>query len=225
MIWQDLVFLHWPISPEALGPHVPARLPIDTWDGTAWLSVVAFRMRRFRPLRLPLPGDRISFAQLNVRTYTTLDGRPGIYLLDVSVSDRLIATSTRLGLRLPYRHADMHVDTDGDGVRLASVRAGPVPTEFRASWRPTGPARAPQPGGLDAFLVNRLSLYSIDWFGGVLRTDVSHGPWPLQPASVAIEANSLGSALRLRVPDGEPRVGFSRRLDVLGLAPLRVRRG
>ena len=41
--WQDLLFAHWPVSVEALRPLIPAKLEIETFDGTAWLGIVPFR--------------------------------------------------------------------------------------------------------------------------------------------------------------------------------------
>jgi uncharacterized protein YqjF (DUF2071 family) len=227
MSWEDLVFLHWPMSADALRPLVPRQLPIDKWDGNAWLSIVAFRMRRFRPLGVPLPGDRLAFGQLNVRTYTTLGGRRGIFLLDTIVGNRFVADGTRVGLSLPYRHAEVSVTSDDRGIRFESRRAaaGARPAAFRASWRPTGPARPPDPGTLDDFLVNRLSLFSGHWSGGIVRTDVEHGPWPLQPATATIDVNTRDAALGLALPDVTPRVAFARRLDVLSRLPVRVARG
>jgi len=42
MRWHDLLFMHWPIRPEALRPLIPAMLELDTFDGWAWLGVVHF---------------------------------------------------------------------------------------------------------------------------------------------------------------------------------------
>ena len=44
MRWSDLAFLHWPVPVEALRPLIPAPLALDTYQGTAWLGVVPFRM-------------------------------------------------------------------------------------------------------------------------------------------------------------------------------------
>src|SRR4051794_9953141 len=40
--WADLLFCHWPVPVEQLEPHVPASLPLDRFDGTAWLSITPF---------------------------------------------------------------------------------------------------------------------------------------------------------------------------------------
>ena len=51
--WHHLLFAHWPIAVDALRPHIPAALPIDTFDGQAWLGVVPFEMRDVRLRGLP----------------------------------------------------------------------------------------------------------------------------------------------------------------------------
>src|SRR3954471_23128304 len=37
--WREVLFADWPLPAEALRPAVPAELPIDTFDGMAWLGV------------------------------------------------------------------------------------------------------------------------------------------------------------------------------------------
>ena len=50
MRWEDLLFLHWPVEPDVVRPHLPGGLELDTYDGRAWLGVVPFTMAstRFR---------------------------------------------------------------------------------------------------------------------------------------------------------------------------------
>ena len=68
MRWQDLLFAHWPLDPALLRPLVPPSLAIDTFDG-ALAGVVPFGNARLRPFGVPLPGEAIAFAEVNVRTY------------------------------------------------------------------------------------------------------------------------------------------------------------
>src|SRR3954463_14095933 len=42
--WRDLLFCHWPVPVEVLAAHVPASLPLDTFDGTAWISITPFEV-------------------------------------------------------------------------------------------------------------------------------------------------------------------------------------
>ncbi len=41
--WCDLLFAHWPVPAAKLRPEIPARLEIDTCEGTTWIAAVPFR--------------------------------------------------------------------------------------------------------------------------------------------------------------------------------------
>src|SRR5690242_15532173 len=82
-IWHDLLFAHWPIPPEVMRQHVPSELRLDVFDGTAWIGIVPFHMSDVRPRWVPpLPGLS-RFPELNVRTYVTIDNKPGIYFFSL----------------------------------------------------------------------------------------------------------------------------------------------
>src|SRR4051794_22172166 len=83
MRWEDLLFAHWRIEPGLLRPHIPSGLELDLFDGAAWLGVVPFRMANTR-LRVlpPMPGTS-AFPELNVRTYVTRDGKPGVWFFSL----------------------------------------------------------------------------------------------------------------------------------------------
>ena len=77
--WHDLLFAHWPIPVRTMRPLVPRELPLDTWDGSCWLGVVPFWMSGVRIRACPpIPGTS-RFPELNVRTYVTYGGKPGVF--------------------------------------------------------------------------------------------------------------------------------------------------
>jgi uncharacterized protein YqjF (DUF2071 family) len=55
--WHELLFMHWRVSYDALRHVVPTALPLDTFDGDAWLAIVPFEMRNVRPRFLPAVAD------------------------------------------------------------------------------------------------------------------------------------------------------------------------
>ena len=44
--WLDLTYLHWRYAPEVVARHLPAGVRPDVCDGSAWIGLVPFRMRR-----------------------------------------------------------------------------------------------------------------------------------------------------------------------------------
>src|SRR4051812_47250315 len=81
--WLDLLFAHWPVDPVELRPHVPEALELDTFEGCCWLGVSPFRLQAFRLRGLP-PAPYISnFLEVNVRTYVTHGGKPGIWFFSL----------------------------------------------------------------------------------------------------------------------------------------------
>src|SRR5262249_3186317 len=86
--WHDLLFAHWQVPAARLRRHLPAGLDLDTWEGTAWVSVVAFRLG-VRLRGLPPLGPGSNFLELNLRTYARLGGEPGVFFLSIHAGSRV----------------------------------------------------------------------------------------------------------------------------------------
>ena len=216
--WCDLLFAHWPVSPEALRPAVPAELPIDTFGGAAWLAVTPFEVRGARPRgAFPVPGLS-RFAETNVRTYTTVGGRTGIYFLSLDAASRPAVAGARRAYRLPYFHAAMSIARVGGGVAYRSSRPSPA-ARLRVSYRPTGAPFTARPGTLEHFLTERYCLYTLDDDHRVHRAEIHHPPWLLQEATAELAVNTMTAPYDIELP-GDPLTHFAARQDVV-LWPLR----
>lgn len=207
--WRDVLFAHWPVDPDVLRPLVPPQLPIDTHAGSAWLGVVPFRITGLRPRGAP-PLSR--FLETNVRTYTRVDGRPGVYFFSLDAASRLAVWGARRWFHLPYFHARM--SATGDGHVDYRTRRGTAALDV--GYAPAGDAFQAEPGTLEHFLVERYCLYVVSR-GRVRRGEIHHAPWSLQAATGAIHANTLAP---VALPDRPPLLHFARRQDVV-VWPLR----
>lgn len=224
MRWADLLFAHWSMDPAELRPLVPLQLDLDTLDGRAWLGIVPFRMEDVAPRGLPAVPRLSVFPELNVRTYVTHRGLPGVWFLSLDAASPLTVIGARRWFHLPYVHASMAADRVGDEVEYRSQRRDrSVPgAEFRARYGPAGPVELAAPGSLDTFLTARDRLFALDGDGRVLRSEIRHAPWPLQPATATLDAASLAAAHGLVLPDEAPHLRFARRVDVRAWWPRRA---
>ncbi len=219
--WDDLLFAHWAVPVDAIRRHVPEQLPVDTFDGEAWIGITPFRVNGLR-LRATFPSPVLSsFLELNARTYVTVDGKPGIWFFSLDASSRLAVGGARRWYRLPYFHARMSVARSDGSIEYASDRlsTGERPASFRGSYSPVGERFTAAPGSLERFLTERYCLYTVDR-GQAFRAHIHHPPWPLQPAEARIETNTMPPP---GIPtEGEPVLHFSARQDVLiwALAPI-----
>lgn len=217
MTWEHLLFAHWPIAASVLRPLVPPALALDTYDGSAWVGVVPFAMTGVRTRCTPALPWFSRFLELNVRTYVTLAGRPGVFFFSLDAANPLAVRVARRWFQLPYFDARMQLTHDADERRYQSVRthAGAAPAQLSARYRPAGEAYRSAPGAIDHWLTERYRLYAIDARDGVHCCDIHHAPWPLQPARARIEENTMADAAGIDL-GGEPQLlHFARRLDVL----------
>ena len=219
--WHDLLFAHWPLAPDALRPLVPPPLSLDVYDGRAWLGVIPFHMSGVTPRGVPpLPGLS-AFPELNVRTYVTAGGKPGVLFFSLDAGSRLAVEAARLTYRLPYYRARMSALPHGEAIHYASRRAdrrGPA-AEFMGDYGPIGvPARA-APGSLDHFLTERYCLYAPRPDRRFFRAEIHHAPWPLQPAAAEIVKNTMAAARGIELRGRPSVLHFARRLDVFVWPP------
>ena len=224
MRWHDLLFMHWPMPGEVLRASIPPSLAIDTFDGTAWIGVVPFRMTGVRPRVLPSLPWFSAFPELNVRTYVTAVEKPGVWFFSLDAANYIMVRLARLVFHLPYYDARMSSERSGDVVHYTSERTdrGAPAAAFRGQFRPIGPVSYASPGTLEHWLTERYCLYAADRHGQVWRGDIHHARWPLQPAEADVSVNTMTHQLALALPDRAPLLHFARRMDVVGWALERV---
>ena len=211
--WRHLLFAHWPVPPELLRPYLPARLEVDTFEGQAWLGVVPFTMSGIRPLGLPAVPGLSQLHELNVRTYATLDGVPGVWFLSLDATNALGVWAARTFFHLPYLHADIRL-TDRHGTLECTARrthGGAPPATFLAAWTPGAALPPARPGTLAHFLTERYRLYTAGPDVGqhllgdqLWRGKLWHDPWQLRTAELHAWESTLVESHGLPTPQGPP---------------------
>lgn len=202
MRWCDLLFAHWRANAEVLRQRLPAGLELDLFEGRAYVGVVPFRMEGVTPRGLPeIPGLH-AFPELNLRTYVTAGGRPGVWFFSLDAGQKLAVRVARGLFHLPYFDARMEVERIGDEVKYSSVRTRDG-AAFEGSYEPAGPIYRSKPGTLESWLTERYCLYAADKAGRVYRGDIQHEPWPLQRAEAEIRINTLGLQWEIAM-EGQP---------------------
>jgi uncharacterized protein len=207
--WSDLLFAHWRVPPDSI--RLPAGLELDTFDGSAWLGVVPFLISGHRPRFTPALPKLSRFPELNVRTYALHDGVPGVWFFSLDAASQVAVWSARRTYFLPYFKAEMAID--------GSYRSARTGARFEARYGPTGPVYESRPGTLDHWLTERYCLFAQRPRGKLLRADIHHVPWPLQPAEATIEVNTMSP---VPLPDEAPLLHFAKRIDVHIWPPRRI---
>jgi uncharacterized protein YqjF (DUF2071 family) len=233
--WNDLLLAHFAMEPAVLRKLVPEELTLELYDGVAWLTISPFCASHVRPSGIPPMPALSYFSQINVRTYVTMGGKPGIYYFSVDAASLSAVWFARMFFRMQYWHSSIQVS----GATI-QARKGPDPTiHFRAkrlhgpetrrgaakldvAYAPEGEVERARKGSLDAFLTERYCVYS--WHGRkYYRTEVHHQPLGLQRVRAEFMENSIAEPLGIELAGGPELCHFSRSLKMLVWAPERVR--
>jgi uncharacterized protein YqjF (DUF2071 family) len=218
--WHNLLFAHWPVDAALLRSRMPPGLPLDLYEGQAWIGVVPFRMSNVAPRFVPALPWVSEFAELNVRTYVTVGGKPGVYFFSLDAESALAVAAARSLLHLPYFTAQMQVQCEAGRVDYSSRRVGGgVPAELVARYQPAGPPFHAEPGTLDHFLTERYCLYNVDARFRAYRLEIHHPPWALQRADATFPVNTMTEAAGVRLPAIAPVLHFSPRQDMVAWGP------
>ncbi|MDQ6658786.1 MAG: DUF2071 domain-containing protein, partial [Actinomycetota bacterium] len=106
--WRDICFVHWRVDPALIAPRLPQGTRPDTWDGSAWVGLIPFRMVDAGIGNLgPVPRWG-TFLEMNVRTYSVdRQGRRGVVFLSLEAERLAVVAAARALLRVPYQWATM----------------------------------------------------------------------------------------------------------------------
>jgi uncharacterized protein len=214
--WFDLLFMHWPIEVNLLRPIVPAFLEIDTFDKIGWIGVVPLGMKNIHFKDMPCLPFTHKFLELNVRTYVRWQGKSGVYFFSLDASNPLAVEVARLWYYLPYFHARMTHQSNGNKITFKSTRTDGHGRNalFDAIYGPVSEPYTAGKGTLEVWLTERYCLLT-SAKGKPTIAEIHHRPWPLQKAKADLRVNSMVEALGLQLPDRQPLLHFARELETL----------
>lgn len=212
--WERALFIHYEVEAEVLQAEIP--FPLDLRGGRAYVSLVAFTMRRLRPR----VGGRLTewcfepmatHELLNLRTYVRHGGEAGIYFLAEWIPNRLSAFLGPRTFGLPYRlglldYHHYHEQSTWRG-RVESVPGpsrGATTSGSKADFTGDRSPRLiynaeliapnafhPCPAGsLDEFLLERYTAFTLQGSKSRLFR-IWHPPWPQIPIQVSLREDSL----------------------------------
>jgi uncharacterized protein YqjF (DUF2071 family) len=188
--WRNLFLANYAVPPAVLQPYLPSGLELDTRDGQAFVSLVAFEFLKARVFGVRWPGYQC-FPELNLRMYVRHGAERGVVFLRELVPVRMVAWLARLIYNEPYRVAALTAERQEDDARLSMT--------FRLRYngkdhllQATGRKPAYQPGAdsVEHFFKEQSWGFGVTRRGRTLRYHVEHPLWevyPVEAFTVAID--------------------------------------
>lgn len=192
--WRDICFVHWRVDPALVSSWMPAGVRVDTFDSSAWIGLIPFRMcdAGFGQ-NTPVPYFG-SFLELNVRTYSVDDrGNHGVVFCSLDAERAAVCAAARLGFAVPYWWATMSLQRESGGaLTYCSKRRWPgAPVVTRMTVTPG--AGLTEPSSLQHFLTARYGLHT-RYVGRTWWVPNRHEPWPLCDARLGELSDGLVAA-------------------------------
>ena len=217
--WTDAVFLHWRIPEPVAASFMPPGVVPDSFDGSAWVGLIGFRMQGAGLGRGPGIPYFGSFTEINVRLYSREpDGTRGVVFLSLDASRLAVVLAARAaGIPYVWSRASF---AGGDAVPRGELGAagmgrpqsGYVVRRFRGGAQsdfavvPEFDVEATDP--LSVHLTARFGLHS-RFRGKTLYVPNGHGAWPLYRAHVTRLEDQLVRAAGIEVGRPPESVLFS----------------
>lgn len=104
--WRNLILATWDVAPAVLEHRLAPGLALETRDGRAFVSLVAFDFLDTRVLGVPWPGYR-NFPEINLRFYVRRGRERGVMFVREFVPQRMVAIIARSLYNEPYSAASM----------------------------------------------------------------------------------------------------------------------
>ncbi|WP_420453422.1 YqjF family protein [Ilumatobacter sp.] len=221
--WEELAFVHWEYDPAEIQRLLPDGLRVDVIDGSAWVSLIPFRMADAAPNPFPAVPWLSRFAETNVRTYVVdSDGDRAIWFFSLEADRLAVVALARAALGFPYVWSSMELEVDGARRRYAT---------HRRRWPRSPPAtttvelevgvRIAEPTERDVFLSARWGTVA-RWRGRLRFHPVDHDEWHLHQATLLRLDTGALVAAGLSEPAAEPLVRWAEPVDARFGVPRRV---
>lgn len=180
--WNNALFLHWRASPHELAKLIPKGVFLDTFNGEAWVSLVAFTMGHIRPRGVPSMPVISDFHEINIRTYVVKDDKSGVYFFSIEAEKYLSCIIAKILSGLPYTKSKISFKGKGN---LKDYSGTNVKNKFHFGADFEVSEKPLEPSGLFSWLTERYCLY-VGQGGKIFRYETHHKPWELRQVDVSV---------------------------------------
>lgn len=170
--WNDAIFLHWQVEPEAIKPLLPKGIELDTIHGKTWVSLVAFNMNHIGIRSLPKLPHISDFHEINIRIYTVCNGKPSVYFLNMEGSKRSSCKILKSISKFPYQYSKMKRTVFSYESKNKKTTDS-FYMEYRLGNEPIIKDET------DIWLTERYAVFQ-DFKKHIIEYDVHHVAWPMQ---------------------------------------------
>lgn len=170
--WNKAIFLHWKTEKKTLQELLPKGLEVDTINGDAWVSLVAFDMNNIKARYLPKPPYISDFQEINIRTYVVCNGKPSVYFLSMEANNNMACKVIKQLSKFPYRFSEMNRDNEKYHSKNNKLNES---FEIAYQLEDTPVVK----DEVDLWLTERYAVFQ-DYKNSIIEYDVHHIEWPVQ---------------------------------------------
>jgi uncharacterized protein YqjF (DUF2071 family) len=179
--WRKLIIANYPVDPQALQAHLPARTELDEWKGRTYVSLVGFMFRKVRVKGLRVPYHA-AFPEVNLRFYVRhkqgQEWKRGVVFIKEIVPKPAITWVANTLFREHYMTLPMqHIDNSKDNFLEVAYR-----WKYRGRWNglKVNADAHPTPleqGSKEEFITEHYWGYSAIGPGKCGEYEVAHPRW------------------------------------------------
>lgn len=174
--WNHVLFFHWAVSPDIVKNLIPKGVDLDLFEGKAYISLVPFTMQEIRPWFLPAFAPVSDFHEINLRTYVSKDGIPGVFFINIESQKGFSAFLSRNLSGLPYEKA-LIKRSDGKYSSSNVFKKFALDIEFAIR------EDIAQKSEIEKFLTERYALF-LERKGKLFRYDIHHKEWKIKTLEI-----------------------------------------
>ncbi|CAN5364253.1 hypothetical protein BH09PLA1_BH09PLA1_05250 [soil metagenome] len=180
--WSNLAILSYDVDPSLLNDHLPPDCALDTIDGRAFVSLVAFDFLDTRVLDVAWPGF-VNFPEINLRYYVRgPGGRRGVAFIREFVPQKIVAAIALAVYNEPYLAVPMRSEIERANGRIVThhtVRFCGRDHSIRVSGS-TQTIR-PADGSTEHFFKEHSWGYGLTRDRRLITYEVRHPVWKIYP--------------------------------------------
>jgi hypothetical protein len=185
--WNNLIMLNYAAPHSLLEKFVPPGTELDAFNGTSYISLVAFEFNKTRLYGIPIPFHQ-SFEELNLRFYVKRVDKRGVVFIRELVPKRAVAAMARLIYGERYSYAPIsHQVTFHD-------KDNGIEAQYNWSWQnqkyslrlTTNELESlPPEGSIQQYITEHYWGYALQPNSTSLEYEVQHPQWPIRSARSA----------------------------------------